>query len=83
MRPCSACLQLTHTKKESESAPRWSPDGRYLSFLVSRGDDDAKSQVWLLVIYPGQYHGLTKPSYRKDRHERCIAWFDRFLKDAE
>ncbi len=33
-----------------------------------------------LVIYPGQFHGLTKPSYQKDRIERYIAWFDRFLK---
>jgi dipeptidyl aminopeptidase/acylaminoacyl peptidase len=33
-----------------------------------------------LVIYPGQFHGLTTPSYRKDRVERYIAWFDRFLK---
>ena len=33
-----------------------------------------------LVIYPGQFHGLTTPSYRKDRIERYIAWFDRFLK---
>jgi len=33
-----------------------------------------------LVIYPGQYHGLAKPSYRKDRIERYIGWFDRFLK---
>ncbi len=33
-----------------------------------------------LVIYPGQFHGLSKPSYQKDRIERYIAWFDRFLK---
>jgi dipeptidyl aminopeptidase/acylaminoacyl peptidase len=33
-----------------------------------------------LVIYPGQFHGLTTPSYQKDRIERYIAWFDRFLK---
>ncbi len=33
-----------------------------------------------LVIYPGQYHGLAKPSYQKDRIERYIGWFDRFLK---
>ena len=33
-----------------------------------------------LVIYPGQYHGIRKPSYQKDRIERYIAWFDRFLK---
>jgi dipeptidyl aminopeptidase/acylaminoacyl peptidase len=33
-----------------------------------------------LVIYPGQYHGLTVPSYRKDRLERYLAWYDRYLK---
>jgi len=33
-----------------------------------------------LVIYPGQYHGLTLPSYRKDRIERYLAWYDRYLK---
>jgi dipeptidyl aminopeptidase/acylaminoacyl peptidase len=33
-----------------------------------------------LVIYPAQYHGLTKPSYLRDRAERYVAWFDRFLK---
>ena len=32
-----------------------------------------------LVIYPGQHHGLTKPSYVKDRYERYLAWYDRFL----
>lgn len=35
-----------------------------------------------LVIYPAQYHGLTKPSYQRDRAERYVAWFDRFLKGA-
>jgi dipeptidyl aminopeptidase/acylaminoacyl peptidase len=33
-----------------------------------------------LVIYPGQFHGITVPSYRKDRLERYLAWYDRFLK---
>ncbi|HKO16981.1 MAG TPA: S9 family peptidase [Gemmatimonadaceae bacterium] len=33
-----------------------------------------------LVIYPGQFHGLTVPSYRKDRIERYLAWYDRYLK---
>jgi len=32
-----------------------------------------------LVIYPGQYHGLTKPSYIKDRLERMIEWYGRYL----
>ncbi len=33
-----------------------------------------------LVIYPGQYHGITVPSYQKDRFERYINWFDKYLK---
>jgi dipeptidyl aminopeptidase/acylaminoacyl peptidase len=32
-----------------------------------------------LVIYPGQFHGLSVPSYVKDRHERHISWFNRHL----
>jgi len=33
-----------------------------------------------LVIYPGQFHGLTNPSYQRDRLERYLAWFDKYLK---
>jgi dipeptidyl aminopeptidase/acylaminoacyl peptidase len=33
-----------------------------------------------LVIYPGQYHGLTDPSFLKDRLDRWVAWYDRYLK---
>jgi dipeptidyl aminopeptidase/acylaminoacyl peptidase len=33
-----------------------------------------------LVIYPGQYHGLTKPSYLRDRLERYVAWYDKYAK---
>lgn len=33
-----------------------------------------------LVIYPGENHGLTVPSYLRDRLERNLAWYDRFLK---
>ena len=32
-----------------------------------------------LVIYPGQFHELTRPSYIKDRLRRYLAWFDRYL----
>jgi dipeptidyl aminopeptidase/acylaminoacyl peptidase len=32
-----------------------------------------------LVVYPDQYHGLTRPSFLKDRTEREIAWYNRFL----
>ena len=33
-----------------------------------------------LVIFPGQFHGLTSPSYQRDRLERYLAWFDKYLK---
>jgi dipeptidyl aminopeptidase/acylaminoacyl peptidase len=33
-----------------------------------------------LIVYPGQSHGITKPSYQKDRFERYIAWYDRYVK---
>lgn len=35
-----------------------------------------------LVIYPGQFHGLTVPSYRVDRIKRYLDWYDRHLKPA-
>jgi dipeptidyl aminopeptidase/acylaminoacyl peptidase len=33
-----------------------------------------------LVIYPGQNHGIAKPSYQKDRLERYVAWYDKYVK---
>ena len=35
-----------------------------------------------LVVYPAQYHILTRPSYIKDRAERILAWYARFLQPA-
>ena len=35
-----------------------------------------------LIVYPGQYHGIGKPSYIKDLSERYLDWFDRHLEDA-
>ena len=32
-----------------------------------------------LVIYPGQFHGLSKPSYIQDRLERMIEWYGTYL----
>ena len=32
-----------------------------------------------LVIYPGESHDLTVPSYLRDRLERHLAWYGRFL----
>jgi dipeptidyl aminopeptidase/acylaminoacyl peptidase len=33
-----------------------------------------------LVIYPGENHPLTVPTYLRDRMKRLLAWYDRFLK---
>jgi len=33
-----------------------------------------------LVIYPGEDHSIDRPSFQKDRYERWLAWYDRFLK---
>ncbi|MEK6687354.1 MAG: S9 family peptidase, partial [Gemmatimonadota bacterium] len=35
-----------------------------------------------LVVYPGQHHGIQKPSYQKDRLQRYLEWYDRYVKTA-
>jgi len=44
--------------------------------LKSRGIDTQ------LVVYPGQFHGITTPSYVRDRYERRLAWYNKYLKPA-
>jgi len=45
-------------KGSSAWRPRWSPDGKYLSFLAARGDD--KTQVWTLFRKGGDSVQLTE-----------------------
>ncbi|HYK91855.1 MAG TPA: S9 family peptidase [Acidobacteriota bacterium] len=55
-------IRLTSTPESGESVPRWSPDGRYLAFLASRGDEEEKkkgSQIWLLNRSGGEAQKLT------------------------
>ena len=33
-----------------------------------------------LIVYPGQFHGITVPSYQKDRFDRWLDWFEKYLK---
>jgi dipeptidyl aminopeptidase/acylaminoacyl peptidase len=33
-----------------------------------------------LVIYPGQFHGITTPTYKIDRLQRYLDWYDKYLK---
>ncbi len=36
-----------------------------------------------LVIYPGQFHGLTKPSYILDRYQRYLEWYAKYIPSAK
>ena len=33
-----------------------------------------------LVIYPNEFHGITRPSYVRDRYERYLGWYDKYVK---
>ena len=35
-----------------------------------------------LVIYPGLFHGLTKPTYLLDRYRRYIDWYAKWISPA-
>ena len=35
-----------------------------------------------LVIYPGQFHGITTPTYKIDRLQRYLDWYNKYLKAA-
>jgi dipeptidyl aminopeptidase/acylaminoacyl peptidase len=35
-----------------------------------------------LVIYPNENHGIQRPSYIRDRYERYVAWYDKYVKKA-
>jgi dipeptidyl aminopeptidase/acylaminoacyl peptidase len=54
----SGRAQLT-SSKESETNPRWSPDGKWLAFLSARADKEAGAQVWLLPRSGGEAAQLT------------------------
>lgn len=32
-----------------------------------------------MVVYPGQFHGITRPSFVRDRYDRYLAWYGKYL----
>jgi dipeptidyl aminopeptidase/acylaminoacyl peptidase len=32
-----------------------------------------------LIVYPGERHGISRPSFVKDRYERYLAWYGQYL----
>jgi len=57
------------TSTESESSPRWSPDGKYLSFLSSRPGKAKGNQVWLLDRSGGEAQQFTDVKGRLSSYE--------------
>lgn len=54
---------------DSESAPRWSPDGKYLSFTSSRPGKAKGSQVWLMDRGGGEAYQFTELKGRLQGYE--------------
>jgi len=52
----------------SASSPEWSPDGKYLSFMASRGDS-ARTQVWVLDRRMGEGQQLTDAKWGINGYE--------------
>ncbi|MFP5378224.1 MAG: prolyl oligopeptidase family serine peptidase [Vicinamibacteria bacterium] len=61
-------VRLTHSP-EDESAPRWSPDGKFISFLSSRPGPARGTQVWALSRAGGEARQLTALSGRLSGYE--------------
>ena len=66
----SARLQLTYDK-EGASAPKFSPDGRYISFMSSRPGTVKGDQVWVMDRRGGEAEQLTNIT---DKHIQGYSW---------
>ncbi len=51
-----APFQLTNTPKGTSSAPRWSPDGQFITFLADRGN---KTQIYVIRAEGGEAMAIT------------------------
>ncbi|HEY5838246.1 MAG TPA: S9 family peptidase, partial [Pyrinomonadaceae bacterium] len=36
-----------------------------------------------LVIYPNEFHGIQRPSYVRDRYERYLGWYEKYVKNPK
>src|SRR5712691_8038783 len=60
--------QITFSN-DSEGSPRWSPDGKYLSFTSSRPGKAKGNQVWLMDRSGGEAYQLTETKGRLQSYE--------------
>jgi dipeptidyl aminopeptidase/acylaminoacyl peptidase len=63
-------IRLTYANESSASAPRWSPDGKYLSFTSDRAGKAKGTQVWVLDRRGGEARQLTDTK----NHLSYYAW---------
>lgn len=54
--------------ERGDSAPAWSPDGRFMSFISARGGGDAKPQVWVMRSDGGEARPLTEAAERVEQY---------------
>jgi dipeptidyl aminopeptidase/acylaminoacyl peptidase len=47
------------TGEKRDTAPRWSPDGRWLAFVSNRGEEKAQAQVYVIPSEGGEARKLT------------------------
>ncbi|MEO7659057.1 MAG: S9 family peptidase, partial [Pyrinomonadaceae bacterium] len=60
--------QITFSS-DSETSPRWSPNGKYLSFVSSRPGPNKGSQLWLLDLGGGEAKQFTEFKGRMQTYE--------------
>jgi dipeptidyl aminopeptidase/acylaminoacyl peptidase len=89
-------LPWTHQRAWDRISPFWSVAKITTPTLWMGGDQDWNVPIMnseqmyqamrrlgrttQLVVYPGQSHGISKPTYQKDRWQRYLEWYGRFLK---
>lgn len=57
VRDNGAPVQLTRTAAGSSTNARFTPDGKFISFLADRGN---KTQIWLISVFGGEAIPITK-----------------------
>ena len=62
----------------ADSEPVWSPDGKWITFVGNRSGRLGRET--LLVVCPGESHGIRRPTFLKDRRLRALDWYDKYVK---